>query len=219
MTAPYVVCIARPGRAAEVLGTYVESGDAARACDKNGPGAHIVRSGALLRYHGRTARPVLVAIEKALRENNHPALTHQGTPIEPEPEPEVDSAPVADELLAQPIETPLEAQPTPEEPRAETAPEAQPRAEPAAELAAAPAPSVHGADPEPETASKRTTTTRSAPKAPRKAARREVRDGADGTLSDLATVLRQAQRHGSIARMLSDAELGRAMRAAFEAQG
>jgi hypothetical protein len=211
----YIVCIARPGRAAEVLGTYVESGDAARACDKNGPGAHIVRSGALLRYHGRTARPVLVAIEKALREKTHPALTHQGAPLAPEPEaePEVESALVVVERPAPSIEKPLEEQTAPDEPRA------QPVAHHTAEQVDAPATFTHGVGPRPAATSKRPTTTRSAQKPPRKTARRAVRSSADGTLSDLATVLRQAQRHGSIARLLSDAELGRAVRAALEAQG
>lgn len=206
----YVVCSARPGRAIEVLGTYVESGDAARACDKNGPGAHIVRSGALLRYHGRTARSVLVAIEKALRENTHPALTYKGTPIAPEPEP----SPEADEQLAQPIEEPS----APEAPRAEPTPEQRRAAELAAQSAY-----IHGLGPKPEPTKPRQATkrgatkrTRSATKQPRKTARRAARDdSADGTLADLATILRQAERHGSIARLLADAALGRAVRRAL----
>lgn len=82
----HIVCVIQPRGAIEILGSYGDAGEAARACNTSGPGAHVVCDGAVLRFHGRTDKRMQSLVEKALRERKHPALARvaSGTIAAPE---------------------------------------------------------------------------------------------------------------------------------------
>lgn len=70
----HIVCVIQPRGAVEILGSYADAGEAARACNTSGPGSHVVCDGVVLRFHGRTDKRLQALVEKALREKKHPAL-------------------------------------------------------------------------------------------------------------------------------------------------
>jgi hypothetical protein len=100
----------------ERLGTYPDSGEAARAMQSGGPGAHVVRDGAVLRFHPRTSPAQTKAVERLLRAKTHPALSAPAVGsapeapreppfgFDPEPEPTPTPAPVEAPAPAPPAE-------------------------------------------------------------------------------------------------------------------
>lgn len=76
----YIVCVVQPRGIIEVVGSYGDSGEASRACNSTGAGAHIVLDRAVLRFHPRTDKRTQGLVEKALRERKHPALTYAPPP-------------------------------------------------------------------------------------------------------------------------------------------
>lgn len=70
----YVVCKAASSSRVDVVGSYDDAGEAARACNNGGAGFHVVKDGVIIRYHSRTDKRTIEAMRRLIESGTHPAV-------------------------------------------------------------------------------------------------------------------------------------------------